>query len=145
MAIDTQPKATKRPPVYYLIIDFRNDKLYSQYYKGIDAPDCSIRKSSSGSKRVVVIRAKLLPKRVLPHFRAFHLSLPDRKILIQRVKLPFWSVWSRCDLESHLRHKRLTDRPDSIENTPCTWVWCTLNPLESNVISLLWCGNLEKG
>ncbi|GBL85871.1 hypothetical protein AVEN_63194-1 [Araneus ventricosus] len=41
-------------------------------------------------------------------------------------------------------------RPDSIEEPPCKWVWCTLNLLGPNSTPkppqnrLVWCGNLKR-
>ncbi|GIY52370.1 hypothetical protein CEXT_727351 [Caerostris extrusa] len=74
MAFVKHSKSARKTPVYYLVVDFRNQKPYSNYYKGIGAPESGIRKSSSGSKRVVIIRAKVLSKR--NHEESFFYSFP---------------------------------------------------------------------
>ncbi|KFM60453.1 BTB/POZ domain-containing protein 2, partial [Stegodyphus mimosarum] len=57
----------KKSPIYYVIIDFRHEKLHSHYYKGTDV-DASVGRSSflPSQRRVVLIRAKFYSKHCLP-------------------------------------------------------------------------------
>ncbi|KAG8182618.1 hypothetical protein JTE90_009981 [Oedothorax gibbosus] len=68
MAFAAPKKTIKKAPVYYLIIDYRNEKLHSYYYKGLDG-NVGLQKNSSRVKRVVLFRAKLLPRSCFPRVK----------------------------------------------------------------------------
>ncbi|GIY33464.1 hypothetical protein CDAR_474111 [Caerostris darwini] len=96
MAFVKHSKSARKTPVYYLVVDFRNQKPYSNYYKGIGAPENGIRKSPSGSKRVVIIRAKVLSKRKMNqnHEESFFYSLPRSFWRLANVRV--FEIEKRC-------------------------------------------------
>ncbi|GBM71090.1 hypothetical protein AVEN_146305-1 [Araneus ventricosus] len=48
-------------------------------------------------------------------------------------------------IRSRPRDRRVPGlKPDSTEEPPCKWVWCTLNPSAPHVLPLVWCESLER-
>ncbi|GBM52721.1 hypothetical protein AVEN_204702-1 [Araneus ventricosus] len=45
-------------------------------------------------------------------------------------------------MRSRLRGWRV---PNSNENPPCIWTYCTLNHTQPNILPLVWCGSLGRG